>query len=79
MSPQKRGDEYPEKEFSSENGAWADDERFDDDVLDQGNSKVDISGYPLSKIEAQPGKQRNERLQDVDVLVQTALMECYNG
>ena len=48
MSPQKRGDEYPEKEFSSENGAWADDERFDDDVLDQGNSKVDISGYPLS-------------------------------
>ncbi len=57
----------------------ANDERFGDDVLDQGTRNESTSGIPRSNTATQPGEERVDQFEESDDLFRTALMDCYNG
>ncbi len=78
MNTKKRREEQFEKEFSPGMAAPADDESPGDDVLRQDTPEGSTSGNPLSKPEAEQSEQPKDQSEELDALVQTALMETYN-
>jgi hypothetical protein len=65
-----------ETRFSNEN---ANDERFGDDVLDQGTRNESTSGIPRSNMATEPSERRVDQFEESEDLFRTALMDCYNG